>query len=63
MDKGNKSEISVLSSIDQTFISEEEKTGCFASIFSDKSTFMKSKIARHITRTDSNMALESKKAA
>ena len=38
MDKGDKSEIPVLKSGGQTFITAEEKVECFASFFSDKST-------------------------
>ena len=38
MDKGGKSEIPVLKSGGQTFMTAEEKAECFASFFSDKST-------------------------
>ena len=38
MDKGGKSEIPVLKSDGQTFITAKEKAECFASFFSDKST-------------------------
>ncbi|XP_072044883.1 uncharacterized protein [Amphiura filiformis] len=38
MDKGGKSEIPVLKSDGQTFITAKEKVECFASFFSDKST-------------------------
>ena len=57
MGKGGKSEIPVLKSAGQTFISADEKAECFASFFSDKSTIPEADnskaIPQHTKRTNS----------
>ena len=61
MDKGGKSEIPVLKSGDQTFITAEEKAECFASFFSDKSTIPEAENSKAIPHLPKRTTAKCKK--
>ena len=61
MDKGGKSEIPVLKSGGQTFITAEEKAECFASFFSDKSTIPEAENSKAIPHLPQRTTAKCKK--
>ena len=61
MDKGGKSEIPVLKSGGQTFITAEEKAECFASFFSDKSTIPEAENSKAIPHLPKRTTAKCKK--
>ena len=61
MDKGGKSEIPVLKSGGQTFITAEEKAECFASFFSDRSTIPEAEDSGAIPRLPQRTTAKCKK--